>query len=68
MQHDAFRSGNFDTRFVENYFTPSVLQRTSAEDEEVIAALISATILENGKTKTEVSEKKQVSLWKKKRL
>ncbi len=26
MQHDAFISGNFDTRFVENYFKPDVLQ------------------------------------------
>src|SRR5688500_5480365 len=24
MKHDAFRSGDFDTRFVENYFTPQV--------------------------------------------
>jgi acetyl-CoA carboxylase, biotin carboxylase subunit len=68
MQHDAFRSGNFDTRFVENYFTPSVLQRTSAEDEEVIAALISATVLENGKAKAEMPGKKQVSLWRKNRI
>lgn len=69
MQHDAFRSGNFDTRFVENYFKPSVLQSAGVEDEEVIAALISATVLENGKTKqNSVGEQKPVSLWKKNRL
>ncbi len=26
MLHEAFRSGRFDTRFVENYFTPNVLK------------------------------------------
>ncbi len=29
MEHPAFRSGDFDTRFVENYFKPAVLQARS---------------------------------------
>ena len=67
MQHEAFRSGNFDTRFVENYFNPSVLQDKSADDEEIIAAVLSATTLEGGKSTHTPVEKKQVSLWKKNR-
>src|SRR5258706_4090832 len=38
MQHQAFRSGQFDTRFVENYFTGKVLKPGSDETEEMIAA------------------------------
>jgi acetyl-CoA carboxylase, biotin carboxylase subunit len=69
MQHDAFRSGNFDTRFVENYFNPSVLQTTPANDEETIAALIATSVLENGKAKQKTdSDTRPVSLWKKNRI
>ncbi len=32
MQHEAFTSGNFDTHFVQKYFTPGVLQNNN-EDE-----------------------------------
>jgi propionyl-CoA carboxylase alpha chain len=38
IQHEAFRSGHFDTHFVKNFFTPEVLQKSS-EDEAVVAAL-----------------------------
>jgi acetyl-CoA carboxylase biotin carboxylase subunit len=38
IQHEAFRSGHFDTHFVKNFFTPEVLQKSS-EDEAVLAAL-----------------------------
>jgi acetyl-CoA carboxylase, biotin carboxylase subunit len=67
MQHEAFRSGNFDTRFVENYFKPSVLENEAVAEEEIIAALIATTSLENGKTNNSAPAKKQVSLWKKNR-
>ncbi len=40
MHHEAFRSGDFNTRFVENYFTPSVLQTESITEEEKIAAAL----------------------------
>jgi propionyl-CoA carboxylase alpha chain len=69
MQHEAFRSGNFDTRFVENYFNPSVLQTAPANDEETIAALIATSVLENGKAKQNTQrETRPVSLWKKNRI
>jgi acetyl-CoA carboxylase, biotin carboxylase subunit len=69
MQHEAFRSGNFDTRFVENYFNPSVLQTAPANDEETIAALIATSVLENGKAKKNTErEARPVSLWKKNRI
>ncbi len=40
MQHEAFVSGNFDTQFVENYFTPEKLEPVFSEEErELLAAL-----------------------------
>jgi propionyl-CoA carboxylase alpha chain len=68
MKHDAFRSGNFDTRFVENYFKPEVLQNTGSADEQLIAALLAITAVEAKKATTLSTEKKEVSLWKKNRL
>jgi len=40
MEHDAFVSGNFDTKFVEQYFTPEKLDPVfSDEEKEMLAAL-----------------------------
>jgi acetyl-CoA carboxylase biotin carboxylase subunit len=44
MQHEAFTSGNFDTHFVKNYFTPESLQAGN-ETEAMIAALIMEKLL-----------------------
>lgn len=38
-EHEAFRSGNFDTHFVKNYYAPETLHK-KAENEARIAALI----------------------------
>jgi propionyl-CoA carboxylase alpha chain len=68
MQHDAFRSGNFDTRFVENYFKPASIPPATNEDEELIASLLATTLLNgNGKTVDETMAA-PVSNWKKNRL
>ena len=39
MEHDAFRSGNFDTNFVKKYYDSKVL-KAQAEKEAEIAALV----------------------------
>jgi propionyl-CoA carboxylase alpha chain len=39
MEHDAFRSGNFDTHFVKKYYNAASLQK-EMEQEAEIAALI----------------------------
>lgn len=41
-EHDAFTSGNFDTHFVKNYYSPEVLQKNT-EEEARIAALVAIT-------------------------
>lgn len=39
FEHEAFRSGNFDTHFVKNYYSPEVLKKQT-ETEEKLAAMI----------------------------
>ena len=38
-QHDAFRSGNFDTHFVKQYYQPEMLEEAMNEEARVAAAL-----------------------------
>lgn len=69
MKHDAFRSGNFDTRFVENYFQPSVLRTTGDEHEEMLATLLSVHLMERAKTSAKVEpSNSSKSNWKKNRM
>ncbi|MEL6535261.1 MAG: acetyl-CoA carboxylase biotin carboxylase subunit [Bacteroidota bacterium] len=49
MDHEAFVSGNFDTKFVEKYFTPEVLQAPVPEDIERMAAALAVQLLEEKK-------------------
>jgi propionyl-CoA carboxylase alpha chain len=39
IDHEAFRSGKFDTHFVDAYFTPESLERTDALSDAEIAQL-----------------------------
>ena len=39
IDHDAFRSGKFDTHFVDAHFTPEVLERDSDLTDAEVAAL-----------------------------
>ena len=38
-KHEAFRSGNFDTHFVKNYYSPQIL-KSEINDEAKLAALV----------------------------
>ena len=51
LQHEAFVSGNFDTKFIERYFSPSVLAPVSTKDSEEITAVLAAMLLSNNKPK-----------------
>lgn len=69
MHHEAFRSGNFDTKFVEKYFKPEVLKPTPNETEELIAAALASTQAFGsvaGSREMELSE--PVSKWRKNRI
>jgi len=45
-QHEAFRSGNFDTNFVKKYYQPAMLEAAMQEEARVAAALSKALWLE----------------------
>jgi propionyl-CoA carboxylase alpha chain len=44
MQHEAFRSGHFDTGFVEKYFKPTTWSAPADADEERLAALLAVSL------------------------
>ena len=48
IQHEAFTSGKFDTKFVQNYFKPEMLQKLNPEHME-IAAVLAAMVVEDKK-------------------
>lgn len=69
LSHEAFRSGKFDTHFVNNYFRPELLHR-DLDEEELQAAAIAAHIAMSralGQAPL-LFEEAPVSPWKIKRL
>lgn len=70
MKHEAFRSGNFDTKFVESYFRPEVLINEPDEAEALLAAALATISLDNKSTKEIATPATTTSLsnWKKNRL
>jgi len=69
MQHDAFRSGNFDTKFVENYFKPEVLQAKPDDAEELLAVALAVSSMNQKPSASPVAESSpSTNKWKKNRL
>ncbi len=68
MDHEAFRSGKFDTHFVQTYFTPDVLNVSKPHEEE--AAVLMAALLRNESSasiQTTADQPIAVSNWRKNR-
>ncbi|MEI8280641.1 MAG: acetyl-CoA carboxylase biotin carboxylase subunit [Bacteroidota bacterium] len=66
VQTEPFRSGNFDTKFIEKYFKPEYLT-TENPDAEEVAAILSALVWEQGKkprTEATATNSTSVSNWK----
>ncbi len=68
MQHEAFRSGNFDTRFVENFFSPSDLISPSTNEEEKIASALAVLLLNEKSATGQNNAVKATTKWRKARL
>jgi acetyl-CoA carboxylase biotin carboxylase subunit len=62
MQHEAFKSGNFDTHFVKKYFTPGSLQNDTVE-EALIAALVMERLLDEKQVITAGNTGNETSNW-----
>lgn len=67
MQHEAFKSGNFDTHFVGKYFKPESL-KVQDETEALIAAVIAARLFDKKEVKFGDAAIKNSSDWRKNRL
>ncbi|WP_296701175.1 acetyl-CoA carboxylase biotin carboxylase subunit [Algoriphagus sp.] len=69
LQHKAFSSGNFDTKFVEKYFQPEVLEVEFSKDEKDLLAALAVEFYENSssgnKQKTEITNETEKSAWRK---
>ncbi|MGB0167099.1 MAG: acetyl-CoA carboxylase biotin carboxylase subunit [Luteibaculum sp.] len=69
LNHEAFRSGNFDTNFVKHYFKPEVLEADN-EEEKKVAALIAQIIFSEKREEIKQNAHTEitgVSSWKLKR-
>ena len=49
FEHEAFRSGNFDTHFVKNYYSPSLLEEQHHKEAEIAAKIALKQYLEDQK-------------------
>lgn len=67
MQHEAFKTGKFDTHFVGKYFTAESLKKQD-ETEALIAAVIAAKLFEKSDVKLSGEVVKSTSDWRKNRL
>lgn len=65
VQTEPFRTGNFDTKFIEKYFKPEYLLSEDSEAEEV-AALLAAHVWDKGKKAdaTATAATSSISKWK----
>ena len=70
LKHEAFTSGNFDTKFIEKYFQPSDLDEEITDVESKIAAALAVKLWSERQKKQTAQEEngQKVSLWKKNRL
>ncbi|RYD77560.1 MAG: acetyl-CoA carboxylase biotin carboxylase subunit [Sphingobacteriales bacterium] len=68
MQHEAFKSGNFDTHFVSKYFNAESL-KAEDETEALLAAVIAAKLFQNAGNDVVLNDDvKKSSDWRKNRL
>ncbi|MBK0402869.1 acetyl-CoA carboxylase biotin carboxylase subunit [Adhaeribacter sp. BT258] len=71
LTHEAFVSGNFDTKFIERYFTPDVLKEHTKTNEVEIAAALAALLMDKKKPDVKANAEASAvatSNWKKNRL
>jgi propionyl-CoA carboxylase alpha chain len=70
MQHSAFRKGDFNTRFIENYFKPEMLKGKPDEDEEKLASALATMVMNQTKSKQSVTSTATTptSKWRKNRV
>jgi propionyl-CoA carboxylase alpha chain len=68
MKHEAFRTGKFDTKFVENFFRPALLKEHASATEAMLAAALATTLLNGKKANGTETKSTPPSRWKKNRV
>ena len=70
MEHEAFRSGQFDTGFVGRYFTPDKLDTAPDTAEAELAAVLAAYLFQQQRPRPSgtLTQVRPTSNWKKNRL
>ena len=71
MTHEAFRTGNFDTKFVEKYFKPELLKIQGTDEEEMLASVLAEQVLQTSNKNKNASTSSDVvntSKWRKNRV
>ncbi len=64
IQHEAFTSGNFDTHFVDKYFTPEVLNHFNQKEEELAALVIGKLFDASNSNKSHGYPNQEITNWK----
>lgn len=69
VNHEAFKSGNFDTHFVQNHWSPEKMPAPHPE-HEAVAALFAARVAKAVKSQTKTAETPSAGLsnWKRNRI
>ncbi|MFQ5335143.1 MAG: acetyl/propionyl/methylcrotonyl-CoA carboxylase subunit alpha, partial [Flavobacteriales bacterium] len=65
--HDAFRSGHFNTHFVQKYFKPELLEDRLDDDALEVAAVVAALRMQGHIERPAASKENAVSEWKRNR-
>jgi acetyl-CoA carboxylase, biotin carboxylase subunit len=67
MQHEAFISGNFDTKFIDKYYKPELLP--SKQTDESFVAIAAGTLYQNASAKPQAKQEAATedSNWKRNR-
>jgi len=64
LEHPAFRSGDFDTHFVSNYFDPDLLQVPPDDEEALIASLLAEQLVHDENSRHQQFFTPPLSPWK----
>jgi len=65
LNHERFVSGTFNTKFVEEYFKPELLNETLTEEEEEMAARVALSVITGAKMKnSEAVQTPKISNWR----
>ena len=68
ISHEAFRSGKFDTHFVQSYFTPEVLNSDAPDDSVIAVAALAGALALRNKTTSKGQYHNNLSNWRVNRI